>query len=117
MNRIIATAATILLAANAQAKCVTNEAWIGKDKAMHAAIGAAIGGGVTVAAESETAGIVAGTVVAFAKEAWDVKRAGHTCSLQDALVTTAGAVIGAKLGGLVIVPQRGGAVVGFAKEF
>lgn len=117
MNKLIALTAALLLAATAQAKCLTNDAWTGKDKAMHAAIGGAIGGGVTLATESETAGIVTGAVVAVAKEVWDTKHVGHTCSLQDAVVTTAGAVVGAKLGGWLILPQRGGVVVSFAKEF
>ena len=114
-------AAAILLAFAAGAANAggmdTNDQWTGADKTKHLGVGFAIGGAVTVMTNRPMYGFVAGTVVGVVKELADSRSAGHHSSLQDAIVTSAGAAMGAYTGGVVITYFRGRAAVSISKEF
>ena len=89
------------------------DSWTGRDKQMHLAAGAAIAMPVTLATGSTGYGLAAGCGVGVLKEVADTQRAGPTPSVKDAIVTCAGAAIGAQLGGFFIAPRRDGVTIGF----
>lgn len=81
------------------------ESWTGRDKSLHFAVGAAVGGAVTLATDRRDYGIAAGVAVGLAKELYDSQhRATHTPSAKDFAVTALGAVAGSYTG-LVIRRQ------------
>ena len=84
---------------------VCADEWTGRDKSLHFAVGAAVGGAVTIATDRRDYGIVAGVAVGLAKELYDSRhRATHTPSAKDFAVTALGAVAGSYTG-LVIRRQ------------
>lgn len=84
---------------------VCAESWTGRDKSLHFAVGAAVGGAVTIATDRRDYGIAAGVAVGLAKELYDSQhRATHTPSAKDFAVTALGAVAGSYTG-LVIRRQ------------
>lgn len=98
--------------------CLMNDQWVGSDKVKHFVVGAAIGGTVTAATKDEVLGFLSGTVVGFGKEVYDAQHpAIHTCSLQDFLVTAAGAYVGSKGVGYFVVPQKNGFTLVLNKRF
>jgi len=105
-----------LVCSSAFSKCLTNDSFRGHDKTIHFAAGAGIALGVTAHTQDPWKGFYWGAGVGVAKELLDSSGAG-TCSLQDMLVTVAGAGIGAYTGSLFIVPQQGGLKVVYYKEF
>lgn len=108
--------AALLASAGAHARCTTRDPWTGPDKAKHLAVGAVAGSAVTLATKRPEIGFLAGTALGIAKEVAD-SRAGRVCSLQDAVVTAAGAWAGAYGTALVILPKKDGVHVVFAKAF
>lgn len=114
MKRLIITAALTAFATVAGA----TDSWTGKDKAAHAGGSSALSAGVTAVAGNEFVGIAAALLVGAAKEGYDSKHPDkHTASWKDFAADAAGALIGAKLGGVVIAPDRRGIVVGFQRVF
>lgn len=111
-----AIGAALILALSAVADAQA-DSWTGRDKQMHIAAGAAIAMPVTLATGHAGYGLAAGCAAGIAKEAADTQRAGHVASWKDAVVTCAGAAIGAQLGGLFIAPRRDGVTVAFATTF
>lgn len=93
------------------------DSWTGADKGLHLAAGAAIALPVTLATSSTTFGAATGCGVGVLKELADKRRPGHVASAKDAVVTCAGALVGAQLGGLFVVPRRDGVTVAFATTF
>jgi len=98
------------------AKCITNDTMRGWDKKAHFAGGAVIATVATMHTGDPWKGFWVGTAVGVAKEALDATGVG-TCSLQDALATTAGAALGAWTGGLIVTRVQGRTVVAYATEF
>lgn len=119
MKHAIILAVAVALSGPAFAgRCTASDAWTGPDKTKHLAAGFSIAAGVTAASGSPRAGFLAGVAVGAAKEVYDARHpAAHTCSLQDFLVTTAGAAAGAAGVGWLLLPKRNGVVVAYAKEF
>lgn len=77
----------------------TADEWTGRDKTLHFAVGAAVGGAVTIATDRRDYGIAAGVAVGLAKELYDAQhRATHTPSAKDFVVTALGAVAGSYTG-------------------
>lgn len=110
--------ALVLAAANTHAgPCTASDKWTGPDKTKHFAVGVALGAGGAVVFGNPKAGLLLGAGVGLAKEAWDRGQSNHTCSLQDFAATAAGAAAGAYGAGWLILPQRRGAVVAYAKTF
>lgn len=89
------------------------DSWTGADKGLHLAAGALISAPVTLATSSTTFGAATGCGVGVLKELADRYRPGHVASAKDAIVTCAGAVVGAQLGGFFIAPRRDGVTIGF----
>lgn len=84
----------LVLATSANAKCLTNDRWVGYDKVQHVTVGLFIGAGVTAQTGDPLKGFAAGTAVGALKELADARGSG-TCSLQDFAVTAIGAAAGA----------------------
>lgn len=83
--------------------------WTGPDKTKHFVLSAGLSAAVTVATKNEWAGVGAALAVGVAKEVYDYRhRDRHTPSAKDLIAGVAGGYVGAKLGGLVVIPQRGG---------
>lgn len=109
--------AMLMVSTAAQARCITNDPWTGPDKVKHLGVGFAVGSSVTLATKRPIVGLLSGAGVGIAKEVYDSRRPGHVCSIQDAIVTAAGAAAGAYGTAWVILPQRKGVQVAFAKAF
>ena len=111
-----AIGASLILALSA---CTDAQAdsWTGRDKQMHFAAGAAVALPVTLITRDVSHGIVAGCAVGVAKEIADKYRPGHVASYRDAVVTCAGAAVGAALGGVIVAPAERGVFVGIARSF
>lgn len=116
-RRIGATLGAALILALSAVADVHADSWTGRDKQMHLAAGAAVALPVTLATGSTWHGLAAGCGVGVAKELADMRRPGHVASYRDAVVTCAGAALGAQLGGLVIVPRRDGVAVAYSVAF
>lgn len=98
-------------------KCITNDAWTGPDKSKHFAGGMVIGSAATLMTKSPEQGLMATAVIAALKEAADSRSPRHTCSLQDFAVTVVGGAAGAYGTAWLILPQKNGVQVAFAKRF
>lgn len=108
----------LVVAASAHAELRTNDAWTGPDKTLHAAAGALVGSSVTVVTGRPLYGFIAGTAVGALKELSDSRHPGaHDCSLQDLLMTSAGAAVGSYTGGVFLTYYRGRTGVAIRKEF
>ena len=104
---------TLLLAIAFLPALATADEWTGRDKTLHFAVGAAIGGAVTVATERRDYGIAAGVAVGLAKELYDAQhKATHTPSAKDFAVTALGAVAGAYTG--LVIRHR---FIGYQSSF
>lgn len=99
MSRLAIAALLALCAATASA-----DEWTGPDKNIHFAAGAAVGTVVTMATDDEWAGFAAGATVGLLKELWDEHHPPHQATVKDFIVTAAGGLVGAKIGGLVVMP-------------
>lgn len=98
---VLATAAAPVMAG----KCMTNDSWTSPDKPKHLAAGAAIGAAGTLVFRDPKVGFWAGTAAGFGLEIYSARTGHGTCSLQDALVTTAGAALGAGAVNWLILPR------------
>jgi uncharacterized protein YfiM (DUF2279 family) len=121
-DRIAYTGAVLvllmLLPGFAQARCITDDAWTGRDKAKHAAVGFVIGTAGTLTTGDPLQGFAIGVGVGILKELSDSRHPKtHTCSLQDLAATAAGAAIGASFGGVVLSYSRGETRVSYARAF
>jgi predicted TIM-barrel enzyme len=115
--RVLAMAAAVV-AGSAQAGMTTDDAWAGHDKNMHFGAGVLIGSGMTLATGSVGYGIAAGIIVGAVKEYSDLRRPlKHTSSLQDLLVTAAGAAVGAYSTNWVLTYTRGQTGVAYTRSF
>lgn len=115
--RIGATLGASLILALSACTDAQADSWTGRDKQMHAIAGAAIALPVTLITRDVSHGIVAGCAVGVAKELADKYRPGHVASYRDAIVTCAGAAIGAALGGVIVAPAERGVYIGIARSF
>lgn len=107
-----------ILTTTAHAGMKTDDAWTGHDKLRHLEAGFLIGSGVTLATDSVGYGIAAGIIVGAVKEYSDMRHPlKHTASLQDLLVTAAGAAIGANLAGVVLTYSRGRTGIAYERSF
>lgn len=84
---------------------------IAPDKLKHAAIGAALFLLAVVATGDGGAGLMAATLAAFGKEAWDARTPGRVVDAWDAWWTVAPAVVG---WWLLKVPAVSAALASFA---
>jgi uncharacterized protein YfiM (DUF2279 family) len=111
-------AASILASVSfsAHAGCTRHDLWTGDDKNLHFAAGVVIAAAGTAYTDDPRKGFYLGTAAGVAKEVYDAFDAGE-CSLQDLVVTAAGAAAGAYLGHLYITRVRGKTVVGYAAQF
>lgn len=115
---IVTTLALASYPASAQQRCTTSDKWQGADKTKHFAVGAGVGAAVTLATERPLYGFLAGTAVGAAKEVYDRRAPGRTCSFQDFAVTALGAAAGAYGTAWLILPNpKGGVFVGYSKSF
>ena len=111
MKLIIAALTLAALALPAQA-----DEWTGPDKTKHFVLSAGLSAAVTVATKNEWAGVGAALAVGIAKEAYDYRhRDRRTPSIKDLIAGAAGGYVGAKLGGLVVILQRGGVSIWLVK--
>lgn len=98
--------------------CNANDAWTGRDKTLHFAAGAAIGSAGTLAFKDPHKGFLLGTGVGLLKEVYDRQHPDqHQCSLQDFVVTAAGAAAGAYGTAWFIAPRKDGVVLGYVGTF
>ncbi len=96
--------------------CTMHDVWIGDDKNLHFASGVAMSLAATAYTGDPTTGFYLGAAAGAAKEIYDAFDA-RKCSLQDFVLSAAGAAAGAYLGHLYITRVRGGTVVGYAASF
>jgi uncharacterized protein YfiM (DUF2279 family) len=83
------------------------DAWTGKDKTQHAAVGAVIGAAITAATDDPLKGCMAATAVGLAKEVYDHQHpTKHTSSFKDFAVTAAFGCASAYATGWVITPKE-----------
>jgi hypothetical protein len=94
---LIATLALTIIAPGAAHAAPVGDTWTGPDKALHLGAGALIAGAVTAATNSRAWGFGAGCAVGVGKEVLD-----PTFSNRDAIVTCAGAALGAYAAGWMI---------------
>jgi uncharacterized protein YfiM (DUF2279 family) len=85
--------------------------------AKHLAGSAAISAAVTAATKDELIGFGVSVTIGVAKEIADSRQPGNKFCVRDLAFDIAGAYIGAKAGGFIITPQRGGLKVGFVRSF
>ena len=116
-TRIGATIGASLMLALSACSDAQADSWTGRDKQMHLAAGAAIALPVTLITRDVQHGIVAGCAVGVAKEIADRYRPGHVPSYRDAVVTCAGAAIGAAIGGVIVAPADRGVYISIARSF
>jgi uncharacterized protein YfiM (DUF2279 family) len=116
MKRVIAALALALFAVFAQAGCRANDRWQGSDKDLHFVAGGLISAAVTMQTGSRWTGFAAGAGAGLVKEALDSTNMGD-CTLQDLLVTVAGAGVGAYLGGLQFSHFQGRTLVSYSRSF
>lgn len=116
-TRIGATIGASLILALSACTDAQADSWTGRDKQMHFAAGAAIALPVTLATGSTGYGLAAGCGVGVLKEVADKRRPGHVASSKDAIVTCAGAAVGAYLGGVIVAPADRGIYIGIARSF
>lgn len=106
----LASAAVIVATEPAHAQ----DKWTGKDKALHAQGGAAVGGIGAALSQSPTVGCLASVAVGVGKEMFDMQHPDqHTASFKDAAVTAIAGCLSAKLTDIVIGPR----FLGWKKEF
>lgn len=96
-TRIGATIGASLMLALSACTDVQADSWTGRDKQMHFAAGAAVALPVTLITRDVSHGIVAG--------------------YRDAVVTCAGAAVGAYLGGVIVAPADRGVHIGIARSW
>lgn len=107
-----------MFAVHCSAKCITNDAWHGEDKAIHLALGTGVGMWAAADSGNYWYGVAAATAVAGAKEALDGISGTGTCSLQDFAVTVVGGFVGSAIGvRLAVVHSRNVTTVWMMKEF
>ena len=116
-TRIGATIGASLMLALSACSDAQADSCTGRDRQMRLAAGAAIALPVTLATGSTGYGLAAGCGVGVAKELADRDAAGHVASYRDAVVTCAGAAVGAYLGGVIVAPADRGVWVGIARSF
>lgn len=116
--KTIILAISIALAAPAavNAKCMTNDKWLGRDKIQHFVVGSTIGFGATLATKDPMQGFLWGVGIGAVKELVDMDGSG-TCSLQDLGITALGAAFGAWGGKFVLRKTNGGMSLSYATEF
>ncbi len=114
MNRILTLIALTLACSAASAA----DEWASRDKLQHAALSAGIAAAATAVTKDERIGFAAAVAVGVAKELYDASnRDKHTPSWKDLAADVAGAYVGAKLGGVVFIPQPGGLSVRLIRKF
>lgn len=96
-------AACVLYAA--VVSCAYADEWTGRDKEIHFVGGAAVAAAVTAATGNEWHGFLAGTGAGLAKEVYDSTGRGQV-SGKDFVVTALGALVGARLTGWTLGPNR-----------
>lgn len=104
-------------AAIAGPKCRSNDAWKGPDKNLHAGVGAFAALAATGATGSPLKGWAYTTGAALAWELAPLVTKRGDCSLQDLLVSSAGAALGASVGGLSLRYGRGEVQIGYVRQF
>ena len=123
---IMLVAAGLLAAAPEQANaggrlgsCTTHDKWQGADKRLHVGVGLFAGLAVTAATKNPVKGWAYTTAAAAAWELVPVMLAetGHTCSVQDFIVGSAAAAVGAYGGHLAITYGRGETRVSYSMVF
>jgi hypothetical protein len=92
--------------------------WTGRDKELHAIVGAAIGAAVPEFSGRWAHGCAAATVVGVAKELYDSQhRNRHTPSAKDAVVTAMAGCFASNRTSLIIAPTRNGAMISYKFVF
>lgn len=108
----------ITLAVVALALAATAHAEPTYDKTVHAVGSAAFAGIVTTIRHDELQGFGAAVLLGAAKEGYDaLHQPQHDPSWRDFGADVLGAYIGAKLAGVVLIPERHGLTVGFVRSF
>jgi len=110
----------ILIAAFlASAACQAHDSWTTEDKRAHFALMAGVAAaGTTVAQGNEWAGFGAAVLLGAAKEGYDAfHRPKHDPSWKDFGADVAGAYVGAKVGGLIIMPKGHGFTLSLVRKF
>jgi uncharacterized protein YfiM (DUF2279 family) len=92
--------------------------WTGVDKVWHFSSCATISAAVTIATESEVAGISTCLALGALKEAYSINKYGWTDNWQDMFYNALGGYVGAKLGSnFTLAPtQNGGFKLTWKKE-
>ena len=87
-------------------KLIWDDKWTGHDKTLHFGAGAIVGAAVTAYTDNSTTGTLAGCGVGISKEIYDMTN-NDSGTVQDVIVTCAGAYIGSKLfQGLYLTPNK-----------
>ena len=113
---LIVVVSMVFSCAPAHSKCRANDSWHGTDKQLHFGGGAVIATLITVHTADPWTGFYTGAGTGLLKEAVDATGAGD-CSLQDFLITTAGAALGAYTGSVIVTRLQGRTLVAYAKTF
>lgn len=116
MKKLIIAAALVAASIGANAACRANDRFGGNDKTLHFGGGAVISTLVTVHTADPWKGFYAGAAAGVVKEAVDSTGAGD-CSLQDLIVTVAGAAVGAYTGSVIVTRLQGRTLVAYTKSF
>jgi uncharacterized protein YfiM (DUF2279 family) len=96
----------LVISNNAYAEIIWDDNWTGYDKTLHFGAGAIVGVAVTAYTDDSTTGTLAGCGVGISKEIYDMTNT-DSATVQDAIVTCAGAYIGSKLfQGLYLTPNK-----------
>lgn len=113
---ILCLLVTATLSIGAAASCRSNDSWRGQDKNQHFVLGGVTGLATTLGTGSRLKGWAAGTAVGALKELSDSSGRGD-CSLQDFLVTSLGAGVGALTGGVLLTYADGKTTVWIARSW
>ena len=106
------------LSAHAYGPVVYNDAWTGKDKGQHFLAGGSVAAVIAAYSGDWRIGAASGCAVGALKEVVDLHTPRHTPSLQDAVVTCFGSVVGAAFGVSLFPVFHGGRTgVVFLKSF
>lgn len=111
MKKLLLSLALCVAAAQASARCLTNDSWTSPDKKKHLAAGLVMGSAGTLLFKDPDKAFVMGVVGSALIET------RGTCTLQDFVVTSVAAGAGAYGTAWLVLPQRGGLQVAFARRF
>lgn len=116
MRHILCAILGALSLSHAHANCA-GDSWLHADKLAHASGSAALSAGVAWATDSPTLGVISALAVGAAKEAYDARHPKQCASFKDFGADVAGAIAGAHLARIYLIPQPKGVLIAYSRSF